>query len=169
MQLIIVNDIGIQKILSLPSGTELKPQDNNENHSKNERIARMLAAQGKHEEINRSNFVNYIESGYFYVTSSGEEYLKMGLNDFWKFIEVCNALSMIDAGEQGFYSVNVYYPKVKESYNSDGQTNSKEINLDSFIIHDPDGGPSYNSTVGEICTCLARGILRVPSDLTKYV
>ena len=173
LKLIIVDDLGIQKLCSLPSGTEIKLETNESNlqekNSKNERIARMLAAQGRHNEIKTDEFKNYIEAGYWYVTSSGSEYLKMDLDEFWKFLEVCNALSMIDAGEQAFYAVNVYYPKIKHSNNSDGIIQTTTTDLDSFLIPDPEGTFPYNSTMGDLCTCLARDILKEQTDLLKYV
>ena len=173
MQLIVIDDIGMQKLLSLPSGEEIKLEANLDNttisDSRKERIARALKAQGRGIEIKTDEFKNYIEEKYFYLTVSGSEYLKMDLQEFWQFVNVCNALSMIDAGEQAFYAVNVYYPKLRQTSNSDGIVQVTSTELESFLIPDPDGTIPYNSVMGEICTCLARGILREPNDLLKYI
>ena len=163
MQLIVVNDIGTQKLCSLPSGEPIK--NSLEESSKNERIIRMLKAQGKEPEEENQN---YIEANFFYLTLSGEEYLKVNLNELWNCIEICNALCMIDSGEFSFYAINVYYSKSNDFENTLGKT-SKETNLDSFIIKDFESNEEFSSSIGNLGSCLARGIIKNKEDILQYV
>ena len=121
MQLIVIDDIGMQKLLSLPSGEEIKLEANLDNttisDSRKERIARALKAQGRGIEIKTDEFKNYIEEKYFYLTVSGSEYLKMDLQEFWQFVNVCNALSMIDVIDIFANCKKIRDEKDQEEYN----------------------------------------------------
>ena len=120
MKLIRVADTGIQHQFSLPSLSAdgfAKIDMSEEDMRKQERINKMLIAQGRTPERVTKDFINHIEPNYIYATISGYEYIKMDLKEFWWFMNIINALANIDADELGFYGINLFVCKESLSIN----------------------------------------------------
>lgn len=146
MKLIRVEESGKQYQFNLPD-LKAEHQEQEATSSKQERINKMLEAQGKSQNKLDIDFHSYLEMGYVYATISGYEYIKMDLNEFWSFVNVLNALDSIDSDELGFHGINLYVPKL-----SAGGT-SNTIDLVPFEF-----GEHQNTVLG-ICDALTSGIL----------
>ena len=96
--------------------------DEKKSSSKQERIKKMLEASGKKIEEDLV-FINRIEPNFIYASISGYEYIKMNIIEFIWFIHILNALIEIDTDELGFYGVNLFVAKERES----GNTHSYEL------------------------------------------
>ena len=95
MKLIRIDEIGKQYQYNLPDLKAEFPEQEGQS-SKQERINKMLEAQGKGKNKTDIDFQNYLEMGHIYATISGYEYIKMDLNEFWSFVNILNALASID-------------------------------------------------------------------------
>ena len=145
MKLIRVEETGKQYQFNLP---DLKAEQEQEGQtsSKQERINKMLAAQGKGKVD--TEFANYIELNFVYATISGYEYIKMDINEFWNMINSMNALASIDSDELGFFGVNFFVPKKNEVSNS--------FALDLVQFEYNSGGNTYSGNVIGMCDALAQ-------------
>lgn len=123
MKLIRVDENGIQHQYLLPSlKKDIDGIDEKKSSSKQERIKKMLEASGKKIEEDLV-FTNRIEPNFIYASISGYEYIKMNIVEFNWFIHILNALIEIDTDELGFYGVNLFVAKERES----GNTHSYEL------------------------------------------
>ena len=91
--------------------------------SKQERINRMIKTMAKASDKQEEEIINRIEPNYIYASISGYEYIKMNIIEFNWFIHILNALIEIDTDELGFYGVNLFVAKERES----GNTHSYEL------------------------------------------
>jgi len=78
----------------------------------------------------------------FYITASGQEYIKMGPTELWYFIQSCIALEQLDT-EPGFYGLSIYIAKNNPSGGSD---------LHPFAYH------GCKSTVADLCELASTGV-----------
>lgn len=149
MKLIRLDEFGKPYQFNLPDlkAEHREQSDQEQQSSKQERINKMLEAQGKSKTKTDIDFHNYLEMGYIYATVSGYEYIKMDLNEFWSFVNVLNALASIDSDELGFYGINLYVPK------SNNTGTSSTIELVSFEFYE------HSNTVLGMCDALASGTL----------
>ena len=146
MKLIRIDEIGKQYQYNLPDLKAEFPEQEGQS-SKQERINKMLEAQGKGKNKTDIDFQNYLEMGHIYATISGYEYIKMDLNEFWSFVNILNALASIDSDELGFHGINLYVPKL----NNNGTSSSIELIPFEFCEHP--------NTVLGMCDALASEIL----------
>lgn len=146
MKLIRIDEIGKQYQYNLPDLKAEFPEQEGQS-SKQERINKMLEAQGKGKNKTDIDFQNYLEMGHIYATISGFEYIKMNKTEFWHMINSMNALASIDSDELGFFGVNFFVPKKKESSNS--------FALDLVQFEYNFGGNVYDGNVVGMCDALA--------------
>lgn len=147
MKLIRVDESGKQYQYNLPDlKAEFSEQDGQS--SKQERINKMLEAQGKSQNKSDTEFANYIELNFIYATISGYEYIKMDIKEFWNMINSMNALASIDSDELGFFGVNFFVPKKNDLSNS--------FALDLVQFEYNSGGNAYGGNVIGMCDALAR-------------
>lgn len=146
MKLIRVEETGKQYQFNLP---DLKSEQHTEaeTSSKQARINMMLEKQGKNLNKVDSELNNYIELNFVYATISGFEYIKMNKTEFWHMINSMNALASIDSDELGFFGVNFFVPKKKESSNS--------FALDLVQFEYNFNGNVYDGNVVGMCDALA--------------
>lgn len=162
MKLIRIEETGLQIQYNLPDLTYdgLEANDSSkepvteEEIRKKERINKMLLAQGKTPENQKVELFNYIEPNFIYATSSGYEYIKLTLDEFWAFINTLNALASIDLDESGFYSLNFY---VSNQVNFGNKTTSKDLVQFEYYSSDKVNWCSNNAL--SICDALAAGII----------
>ena len=120
MYLIRIDENGAQHQYKFPGlekdGIENEKIENStlSKSGKEARIKKMMEASGKKVE-EKIEFINRVEPNYIYASISGYEYIKMNIVEFFWFVNIINALIEIDTDELGFYGINVFVSKKKET------------------------------------------------------
>lgn len=156
MKLIRVEETGVQFQYSLPTlqaeasiiqdETGKNKTLTEEDIRKQERINKMLIAQGRTPEKVKGELANHIEPNFVYLSISGYEYIKMNLEEFWWFVNIINALANIDADELGFYGINLFVCKEVISANRSYELVQFEYTVLS--------GDTYSGNISGMCDAL---------------
>lgn len=159
MKLIRVEDTGVQYQFKLPTlepdyeenGLNKPRPVTEEEIRKQDRINKMLIAQGKQPNKAKVEYQSYLELNCIYATVSGYEYIKMDAVEFWHMINTLNALANIDANNP--YGLNLFVCKLKLGSNTEYELVQFEYNANGNIysgtlegMFDALGAEDYNES-----------------------